>query len=359
MLAAGENGDDERHGMAGRAGDAGRLQGWRRRLVLGAAVALGAVLTGAVVGILLVGWTPGPSRSSVVAKLEPLEPGALVAAPAASPEELDAPTGIGSAHAGIALLALGDVDQVTTADGHRRAPEGSRLLAFRVGDWSCETQPCDSWRALEPRVVVDGDPRALTGKGDTFVLVVPPGSDAIDLVVEADDYTQSVSLIDGEAGPDNIALLADRDSQKRVSLGQSFRLTEQTSIALQDGAGGTTNVFERDFGVEYAQLRFFLNGEVPSSPRKAFLVVNAYYSVAGRPGTFILTPGEATFMDGDGTRYEARDLDPSDKGLLGFEVPATLRAGTLVIGGSTDKVSSTGVPYVSALQEQRVPISLE
>ena len=56
---------------------------------------------------------------------------------------------------------------------------------------------------------------------------------------------------------------------------------------------------------------------------------------------------------------DALDLDPApDKGLLGFEVPASLRSGTLVVGGSTDKTSSTDVPYVSELQELRVPISL-
>jgi hypothetical protein len=337
----------------------GRLRGWRRRLVRGAIVAGSAVLAGAVIGILLVGGTPGSSRSVALAKLEPLDPGALVAVPRATPKRLDRPTGIGSAHAGLALLAREDVDEVVTADGRRRAPEGSRLIAFRVGDWTCEVQPCGSWRSLAPRVVVDGSSMDLPAEGDTFVAVVPPGAGAVDLVVAADGYTQSVSLVDEDADPDNIALLAERDGEKRVVLGRTFRLAEGTSVALDDGAGGRTNQFVRDVGVDYAQLRFFLHGQVPRSPRDAFLVVNTYYSYAGRPGRFVLGPAEVAFVDADGTRYEARDLDPSpDHGLVGFEVPASLRSGTLVIGGTTDKVSSTGVPYVSQLQEQSVAVDL-
>jgi hypothetical protein len=347
--------------MAGRVDDVvGWFHGWRRRVVLTLTVAVAAVLVGSMLGLLLAGGTPSSPNSSAVASLEPLAPAALVSAPKASPKELDDPVGMGSLHAGVALLATEDVDDVRLADGRRRAPEGSRLIAFRIGDWTCENQPCEPWRSLEPKVAVEGDARDLPDNGDTFVVVVPPGAEEVDLVIDADGYAQSVSLVDGDAATDNIALLAERDSETRVSLGQTFRLGERTSIALDDGAGGRTDLFEREVGVEYAQRRFFLDGAVPSSPRKAFLVVNAYYSYAGRTGKVILAPGEVAFVDGDGTRYEARDLDPAeDRGLLGFEVPATLGSGTLVIGGTTDKVSSTGVPYVSALQEQRVAINLE
>jgi len=349
--------------MSGGVDDAGRLQGWRRRVVLASGVAVGAILVGAVLGFLLAGRTPGPSRSDAVAVLTPLPAGALVGvlvgAPGASPHELDEPTGVGSLHAGIALLALDEVDQVRTVDGRRRAPEGSSLVAFRLGDWTCEAEPCSPWRSLHPQVLVDGEGRDFPDTGDTFVLVVPPGTDTVELVVDADGFRQSISLTDGKASADNIALLARRDTERRVPLDQSFSVAEHTSITLDDGAGGRTDVFTREVGVEYAQLRFFLHGEVPSGPDKAFLVVNAYYSYAGRAGRYVLTTGEAAFVDADGARYEARDLDPApDKGLLGFEVPATVRSGTLEVGGTTDKVSTTGVPYVSSIESRQVPISL-
>jgi hypothetical protein len=236
---------------------------------------------------------------------------------------------------------------------------GGRLVAFRLGDWTCEQPPCADWRSLEPTVDVDGDSLPLPDRGDTFVVVAPPGSTRIDLVIEADGYPQAVSLTGGDDGADNIVVLSERDREHKVPMDQTFRLVERTSIALDDGAGGRTDRFERDVRVEYAQLRFFLHGDVPTGPGKAFLVVNAYYSYVGRTGQFVLGPGEVAFVDADGTRYEPRDLDPApDKGLLGFEVPATVRSGTLVIGGTRDQVSTTGVPYVSTLQEQRVPITL-
>jgi hypothetical protein len=340
-------------------GDPGWLQGWRRRAVIAAGVAGAAVLVGAVLGILLAGRTPGPSQSAAVARLTPLPAGALVGAPGAAQHELDDPVGIGSLRAGVAVLALDEVDQVRTVAGRRRAPEGSSLVAFRLGDWTCEAEPCAPWRSLHPQVVVDGEGRDFPDTGDTFVLVVPPGSDTVDLVVDEDGFRQSISLTDGRPGADNIALLAERGTERRVPLNQTFPVTEHTSVALDDGAGGRADTFTREVGVEYAQLRFFLHGEVPSAPDKAFLVVNAYYSYAGQSGRFVLGPGEATFIDADGNRYDARDLDPApDKGLLGFEVPATVRSGVLEIGGSTDKVSTTGVPYVSTLAGRQVPISL-
>jgi hypothetical protein len=335
-----------------------RLEGWRRRAAVAVAVATVAVLVGAVLGLLLAGGT-SPSRPAVAPRLEPLAAGAVLRAPEASPTTLDEPRGMGSLHAGVAVLAAGDVDQVRVEEGLRRAPVGGRLLAFRLGDGACEVEPCADWRSLDPQVRVDGDSLPLPASGATFVVVVPPGSADVDLVVEADGYTQSVSLVGGEYGSGNIALLAAPGREHKVPLGRTFRLVERTSIALDDGAGGRTDQFERDVRVDYAQLRFFLLGAAPSSPRNAFLVVNAYYSYAGRTATFVLGPGEVAFVDADGNRFEPRDLDPSpDKGLLGFEVPATVRSGTLVIGGTADRVSTTGVPYRSTVQEQRLPIDL-
>jgi hypothetical protein len=353
MLALGE----ERTGARMTAG-ARRLEGRPRRLAIAAAVAAGAVLVGAVLGLVLAGGSP-PSRPVVAPRLAPLAAGVVVRAPDAAPKKLDEPHGMGSLHAGVAVLALGEVDQVPTADGLRRAPVGGRLVAFRLGDWTCETPPCADWRSLDPAVVVDGDSLPLPGSGDTFVVVAPPGSSEIDLVVDADNYQQSVSLTGGEDGKGNIVVLSGKDRERPVTIGRTFRLVEQTSIALDDGAGGRTDQFQRDVRVDDAQLRFFLDGEVPSRPDRAFLVVHASYSYAGRAEQFALGPGEVAFVAADGTRFEPRDLDPApDKGLLGFEVPAGVRAGTLVIGGTRDQVSTTGVPYTSTLQEQPVPIAL-
>lgn len=335
------------------------LHGWRRRVAISVAVAVGTIAIGAVIGTLLVSGTPSGTRSAAIARLEPIAPGAVVLAQDASPDELDEPLGMGSQHAGVAVLAVSDVDEVRTPAGRRRASEGSTLLAFQVGDWACEVQPCTSWTTLEPSIVVDGESQELPEGGDTFVVVLPPGSEDVELTIDADGYAQSVSLSDESAGAGNIVLLATKDTEERTPLGQTYRLGERTSIVLDDGAGRQSDLFERDVTVAYAQLRFFLGSTTPSSPRRAFLVVNAYYSYAGRQPKFVFAPGEAVFVGEDGTRYDARDLDPSEgKALLGFEVPATLRSGTFVVGGTTEKTSTTGVAYTSTLQELRLPIEV-
>jgi hypothetical protein len=335
------------------------LEGWRGRVVVVLGTGVLILLVGYVIGGLLVSGTPASTRTAAIARLDAITPGSLVAAPDAKPKKLAKPRGMGSQHAGVAVLAVSGVDEVRTGGGPRRASEGSTLLAFRLGDWACEVQPCESWETLKPQVVVDGDSQEVPDDGDTFVVVVPPGAAEVSLRIDADGYAQSVSLLGDDPGPGNIVLLSSRDTEKPVTIDQRFQLAEQTSIVLGDGLGGKTDRFTRDVGVDAAQLRFFLDTTRPSSPRRAFLLVNAYYSYPGRPGRYVFGPGEAVFVGKDGTRYDARDLDPSpDHSLLGFEVPATLRQGTLILGGSTDKTSTTGVPYVATVAEQQVPISL-
>lgn len=332
---------------------------WQRRVLIGTGVVVAALLVGALLGLALAGRPQHSSRSAAIAKLTALAPGSLVAAPGAQPDDLDEPRGIGSLHEGVAVVAASKVDEVRTSDGRRRAPTGSRLIAFRVTDWTCEDQPCGSWRDLAPSVQLDDTSIAIPAGGDTFVVVVPPGSSTVDLVVDADGYRQSVSLVDGEPGAGNIVLLSRKGQEKRVAIGRTYHLVEHTSVALDDGSGGRADTFQREIGVVDAQLTFFQQGETPSRPDHAFLVVNAWSSYAGSATRAILGPGEVVFVDDDGHRYEPLDLDPTpEHGLLGFEVPATLRSGTLMIGGVDDKVSTTGVPYVSTLQEVDVPISL-
>jgi hypothetical protein len=207
--------------------------------------------------------------------------------------------------------------------------------------------------------VVDGQPKPLPDDGSTFVLVLSPGTTTVDLTINDAGYAQSLSLLNDEQGKNNIALLAHRHTETKVQINKTYQLAEQTSIPLQDSSGGTTNQFVRDTTVTYAQRQFFLDGQEPSKPDKAFLVINAYYAYAGSTQTYVFGLGEATFVARNGTSYQAKDLDPSTGlGLLGFEVPASVRSGTLVIGGTIPKVSTTGTAYTSNLAQLRVPIKL-
>ncbi|MCW2786824.1 MAG: hypothetical protein JWP74_3341 [Marmoricola sp.] len=337
------------------------LEGWRRQFAIAAVVGVSTILLGALIGTIL--GTAGSGSSShsggITARLPELDPGTLMVVPKADPSALHEPRGMGSKKAGIALLAMSTDDSVITSKGERRAPDGGSLVIFKVGDWACEDTPCDPWSTLKPQVVVDGQATPLPDGGTTFVLVLSPGTATVNLTINDAGYAQSLSLVNDGVGKDNITLLAHKHTETKVEINKTYQLAERTSIPLQDSSGSTTNQFVRNTTITYAQRHFFLDGQEPSKPDKAFLVINAYYAYGGSTQTYVFGAGEATFVARNGTSYQAKDLDPSTGvGLLGFEVPASVRSGTLVIGGTIPKVSTTGTAYTSNLAQVRVPIKL-
>ncbi|WP_148046066.1 hypothetical protein [Nocardioides marmoriginsengisoli] len=335
------------------------FEGGRRRTigVLCAGFLVMELFAYAVAGI-LVGGGNEADREAVVAQLRPLGLQGVLSAPGAQPKKLEEPRGMGSEKAGVAVLALSEVDAVKTSSGTRRAPEGSRLLAFRLGDWVCEVEPCEGWRSVAPRVDVDGSYEDLPAGTDTFVVVLPPGTQDVRLDMDADGFDQSLSLLDDSAGEGNIALLAQKDQTERVPLNRTFRVIERTSVPLQNASGQVSDTFTRDVTVEFQQRRFFLDGLAPSSPRRVFLIVNAYYSYAGQTQKYVPVD-EVTFVDKKGRSYPGRDLDPdASVALVGFEIPADVRAGVFRMGGSRTKVSTNGQSYTSTLGDAEIPITL-
>jgi hypothetical protein len=336
-------------------------EGWRRVLLQAAAVGAATILLGAMIGTVIGHSSAGSNTGGADAVRFPaLDPGTLVASSKVSPKKLDTPRAMGSKDAGLALVALSEEDVVPTSDGERRAPDGGDLITFRVADWTCEDQPCKSWTTLKPTVTIDGsDPKPLPAKGSSFILAVPPGTSTVELGIDDAGFTQSESLLDDTAGSTNIALLARKDPEQKIPIGMKYQLLEQTSIPLTNTAGQSVTQFVREAVVDSAQLHFFLNGRTPSAPDKAFLAISTYYTYQGTTTAYAFDPGDLTFVAPNGTKYPGEDLDPSATvASLGFEIPATLKSGTLVIGGITAKQSSTGVPYTSSMQQLRQPIKL-
>lgn len=293
-----------------------------------------------------------------VSRLEPAGIGGVLAAPDAAPKKLKKPRRMGSLNAGLTLVAVSDVDAITTPSGPRRAPVGGRLLAFRVADGVCEVTPCESWRTLNPQVIIDGASEDLPGAGDTFVVTLQPGPHEVDLIIDADGYLQSVSLLEDYVDGRNIHLLARPGQTERQPLNKTFRVAERTSVPLQYPDGRTADTFTREVTVEYYQRRFFLDGQTPSSPAKVFLIVNSYYSYVGQSPKYVVV-NEATFVDKRGIEYPARDLDPrQDKALIGFEIPSDVTEGTFRLGGSTTKIAANGATYTSTLSDLEVEIDL-
>ena len=333
-----------------------QVDDWRRRIGLPAAVLVGTVSLGAIIGSQL-GVEAGSSQTrSAYSRLEALAPGTLEALPDETPGELDDPLVIGSEKAGVAVVAVSKVDSVDTPHGKRRAPDGGSLVVFKVGDWGCESEPCKPWRSLEPKLKADSVVKDLPASGDTFVIAVAAGTSQLSLVVDDSGYNQSVSLLEEGPGSSNITLLSQKNAGKKLTLGKAYRLTEQTDIQFKAANGALVNQFVRNGVVDYAQRRFFWDDQRPSRPSKAFLVVSASYTYPGNTQRYAFASSEVTFVAANGTSYPERGVQVAGSSLLSFEIPGSVTSGTLVFGGTSQKTAANGVPYNSTLSEFKVPL---
>lgn len=306
---------------------------------------------------------PGPTpttRASDVAETAPTaaEPGEVLVAREARVPVLTKRLAMAARTGGVRVARLGEVDTVGSGEDARSAPEGGRLIAFRLADWDCGSDACRSWDRLGLTLDVDGTTRELpsTGTTDTFAVAVPADSRQVDLVLEAGGATQTLSLLDGEPGRDNIAVLAR--SGRVDEVGARFTMTESTSIAFSYDGVARSSV-PRDVTVVRAELTWFVGKRHPSSPRDAFLKVDSHYTVP--IGSYADTesafePREMVFVARDGTRYRARDLDPGPGVNAVFEVPATVKGGTLVLGGASYPVQSSVGPFTRTLTSRSVPL---
>lgn len=344
----------------------------RRRRLSGrsAAVAVGATAVVVVLGgvAAAMNWPDGqrptgeqartPAASAGPAEgSEPTGPppraaaGTVVAAPGTSIPTVDRPSAMGARNSGVRLARLGEVEVVGTGDEQLSAPEGGRLIAFRLADGPCE-RSCRSWSEVGLRVAVDGRQERLPTRtgSDTFVVAVPAGEQDVELLMKADGVTQSLSLVTGRPGRDNIAVLSRSGRVDRV--GQTFTLLERTSQAFDYG-GTVTDTVPRTVTMTRAELTYFTEHGRPSSPGSAFLRVRANYRIPYADEAYGFDVRELTFVARDGTTYRARDLDDGPGVSAMFEVPANLQGGVLRFGG-TYATSSDGLPYTVTLASRSV-----
>lgn len=289
----------------------------------------------------------------------PVDPGLVLSAPGVEAPAVEDLLAMAGRTGGVRVARLGDVDTVVADDVERSAPEGGRLVAFRLARWACGSESCRPWDELGLKVSVDGARQALpkAGSSDSFVVAVPAGAEDVDLVMRADGLTQTLSLLDAEPGRGNIAVLARSGRVDRV--GARFTMTERTSIAF-DYDGVVRASVPRDVTVSRAELIWFDDDARPSSPRKAFLKVRSHYTIpigsyAGKEAAF--EAREMVFVAGDGTRYEARDLDDGPGVDAVFEVPGGLKRGRLVLGGDSYPVVSGTTSFTRTLTEKSIPLS--
>lgn len=326
--------------------------------IIAGLVLIATVAVGAVIGTALAGGGGKADGPTSIVGLRPAVVGELIPAPKADPDKLEKPRGMGSKTAGIALVALGKVSSVETEHETRRAPEGSRMIAFRVGDWACEVEPCAGWSSLDPKVSIDGQESSLEEGQSTYVVVVPPGTGEVSLEIDADGYPQSLSLLDDGKGQ-NITLLSQQDQLKPVQIQERFRLGERTSTPLTGPDGLPTDTFFRTVSVGSAQRHFFYGDLVPSAPQNAFLIVTAAYTYDGQTQSVAFDPAEIAFVLPGGRSIPARDLDPDPNIVtLGFEIPAAAKGGNLTFGGEFARKSTTNVEYTATLAMHRIKVDL-
>lgn len=281
--------------------------------------------------------------------------GAVIAAPEVRVPEARRRLAMAARTGGVRVARLGQVESVGTGDDERSAPEGGRLLAFRLADWSCGSDSCRGWRRLGLRVDVDGTRQDLPGgDADTFVVALPTGSSGADLVLHADGLRQTISLTDARPGSGNIAVLARQGRVDRV--GERFTMTERTSIAFDYG-DRVTDTVPRAVTVSRAELTWFARDARPSSASRAFLEVKAHYTIpygAGAGERYSFELREMSLVGADGKTYRARDLDDGPGIDPAFEVPAGLEGGTLVLGGGSYPATSEAGPFTRTLTSRSV-----
>ena len=163
--------------------------------------------------------------------------GEVVASSVASPDPVTETVAMGAKKGGVQVLGMSETDTVGAGEDGLSAPEGGSLVAFSLDTWPCEVETCKEWDDLDLQVDLDGQAQPLPASDDgVYVVAVPEGNESVDLTMTADGLTQSLSLLTGEPGTDNIQVLArsraDR-TQKIDPADGEFTLIETTNIAFE------------------------------------------------------------------------------------------------------------------------------
>jgi hypothetical protein len=280
----------------------------------------------------------------------------LVSAPELRPARAADTFAMAGRKGGVRIKGMEEVQQYGTGDAARTPPEGGRLVAFQLTDWACGVKPCNTkWPALDLRVRVGADSRRLPDDQGTYVVAVPAGTTTVHLAMKTDGYPQSLSLLTGEPGDDNLAVLARPD--RLSSIGAEFGLTETLSRPVDfchDGSEVTS--LEREVVVRSASLDFFVGTLEAASPKSALLVVDATFTLDCRPGErFPFKTEEIAFRGDDGVKRRPLQLAEGVAGLSRvFRVPADLAGGTLLLGGTRTVDQGTSKEYTATVEDSEI-----
>ncbi len=230
---------------------------------------------------------PGGTGGLAAPAPPPAEPNVLVSTslgPATIPA---APAGavIGSLNGGMRLADLGRVGRYGTGDSARAAPSGQKLIAFAVVGAENNNGDIVSLVDSATLVVDKGTPRRLpppTAK--YYVAAVPLDAASVDVVVTDAGHTQTLSLLTGRPGPDNIAVLARSHRTDTRHSTQDVALTFSQPV-LENGASFTSET--ASVTVSGAALLFWAppSNATPANLASAYLVPDIALTDPHEPGT--------------------------------------------------------------------------
>ncbi|MCL2781384.1 MAG: hypothetical protein FWD74_07855 [Actinomycetia bacterium] len=272
---------------------------------------------------------------------------------------------IGSINGGIRLTALGPITRFGAGDDARSAPPGERLIAFQLGAGYDANGDAASLLSSTTVAVGSGAGRALpacAADGCYYLVAVPTDAPSADLVLTDAGRRQTLSLLTGQPGRGNLAVLAraHRASSARKSFSVPVTLSEP--VVFPDGVSGDALTLSAK--LTGARLDWTPPGASwakPSKPGNALLTLSLTYTDAhDKPARgYAFEPGLLTFTPAGGKPIKARNISHSAASIYDtFEVPASLTSGTLTIAGSTTRTFLDGGDFtLTVARPVRVPVT--
>ena len=291
--------------------------------------------------------------------------GALASAEIGAQNVPAAPAGavMGSMSGGIRVTNLGTVARYGTGDAARSAPKDQKLIAFKTeGAEGNDGTSTD----LSPSATVSVDGAAgqpLPAKsGAYYVVAVPSGAKTVDLVLINAGLTQSISLLDGKPGANNVVVLARKNRSVTTPATAPLTFTYAPAVGFEDGTSGTSQTATATFNSADLSYSNTVTGTTvtASSPTTAILHIDVYYTAAHDPGPFAFPAELVTFTPTGGTAIAAKDIGGAKGVYLVFEVPAGLTTGTITLAGSATQTygNATGTYKESVAAPVTIPFTL-
>jgi hypothetical protein len=270
---------------------------------------------------------------------------------------------MGSLSGGVSLTNLGPVMRYGHGDDARTAPSGEKLIAFKTAG-SMGNDGTSTDLSAKAVVSVDGaSGRSLPAKTAAYyVVAVPSSAKTVDLVLVDGGLTQSISLLDGKPGPNNIQVLARQNRTATSGATANLTFGYSPEVGFEDGSSGTSQTATATYS--RATLSYTDDGGsapvTASSASTAILHIGLSYTGTHDAGPFAFPAGLVTFTPTGGAAIAAKNAGTDDEVYLVFEVPAGVTTGTITIGGTVNQTygNSSGTYKESVPTPVSIPFSL-